>query len=98
MEGEEAEPALRLWRALCRRCVGTYAEYGAPALALAGWVAWSGGDEPSARVALEQALRLDPRYTFAHLLHSACNRGLDPEPLRQCLRKQRADYERWASS
>ena len=94
MEGEEAEPALRLWRALCRRCVGSYAEHAATPLALAGWVAWSCGDEPSARIALARALHLDPRYAFARLLQSACSRGLDPEPLRECLRRQRADHER----
>lgn len=94
MEGQEGETALRLWRALCRRSVGGYAEYAATPLTLVGWVAWSGGDEPGARVALLRALELDPQYAFARLLHSACNRGLDPEPLRKCLRRQRADYER----
>ncbi|WP_093851258.1 DUF4192 domain-containing protein [Streptomyces pini] len=90
MEGEDAAPALRLWRALARRCVGAYAEHAAAPLTLAGWVAWSGGDEPGARVALGRALELDPEYVFARLLHGACNSGLDPEPLRQCLRRQRA--------
>ncbi|WP_338154106.1 DUF4192 domain-containing protein [Streptomyces barkulensis] len=90
MEGEDAVPALRLWRALARRCAGAYAEHAAAPLALAGWVAWSGGDEPGARVALGRALELDPEYVFARLLHGACNSGLDPEPLRQCLRRQRA--------
>ncbi|GAA2399022.1 hypothetical protein GCM10010420_26700 [Streptomyces glaucosporus] len=91
MEDEDAAPALRLWRALARRCVGAYAEHAAAPLTLAGWVAWSCGDEPAARVALGRALELDPGYVFARLLHSACNSGLDPEPLRQCLRRQRAE-------
>ncbi|MGW2513123.1 DUF4192 domain-containing protein [Streptomyces scopuliridis] len=90
MEGAEAAPALRLWRALSRRCVGPYAEHAAAPLTLAGWVAWSTGDEPSARVALGLALRLDPQYVFARLLHQACNEGLDPETLRHCLREERA--------
>ncbi|MEV7084340.1 DUF4192 domain-containing protein [Streptomyces sp. NPDC093085] len=90
MEGPEAAPALRLWRALSRRCVGPYAEHATAPLTLAGWVAWSTGDEPAARVALGLALRLDPRYTFAQLLHQACNEGLDPETLRRCLREERA--------
>ncbi|MEV0578896.1 DUF4192 domain-containing protein [Streptomyces sp. NPDC050392] len=89
MEGPEAESALRLWRALARRCVTPYEEHAAAPLALAGWVSWSTGDEPGARVALGLALRLDPRYTFAQLLHEACNQGLDPETLRRCLRGER---------
>ncbi|MYZ36627.1 MULTISPECIES: DUF4192 domain-containing protein, partial [unclassified Streptomyces] len=90
MEGAQAGPALRLWRALSRRCVGPYAEHATAPLTLAGWVAWSTGDEPAARVALGLALRLDPRYVFAQLLHQACNEGLDPETLRRCLRQERA--------
>ncbi|QXE34282.1 DUF4192 domain-containing protein [Streptomyces sp. GMY02] len=89
MEGPQAEPALRLWRALARRCVGPYNEFATAPLTLAGWVAWSTGDEPGARVALGLALRLDPQYVFAQLLHQACNEGLDPEALRRCLREQR---------
>ncbi|MBO0916033.1 DUF4192 domain-containing protein [Streptomyces laculatispora] len=90
MEGPEAESAMRLWRALARRCVAPYEEHAAAPLTLAGWVAWSTGDEPAARVALGLALRLDPGYTFAQLLHEACNQGLDPETLRRCLRGERA--------
>ncbi|MCM2411260.1 DUF4192 domain-containing protein [Streptomyces sp. RKAG290] len=89
MEGPEAQSALRLWRALARRCVPPYEEHAAAPLTLAGWVAWSTGDEPAARVALGLALRLDPAYTFAQLLHEACNQGLDPETLRRCLRGER---------
>ncbi|MEV7279033.1 DUF4192 domain-containing protein [Streptomyces sp. NPDC093111] len=89
MEGPVAAGALRLWRALSRRCVAPYQEYAAAPLALAGWVAWSSGDEPSARVALSLALDTDPEYLFARLLHQACNEGLDPESLRSCLRKER---------
>lgn len=91
MEGSEAEPALRLWRALSRRCVGPYGEHAAAPLTLTGWVSWSTGDEPGARVALGLALQADPDYTFAQLLHQACNQGLDPETLRRCLRGERGD-------
>ncbi|MFD0426443.1 DUF4192 domain-containing protein [Streptomyces parvus] len=87
MEGPEAQSALRLWRTLARRCVGPYGEHAAAPLTLAGWVSWSTGDEPGARVALSLALRADPDYTFAQLLHRACNEGLDPEALRRCLRE-----------
>lgn len=89
MEGVDADPALRLWRALARRCVGPYDEHAAAVLTLAGWVAWSCGDAPTARVALGLALRTDPHYLFAQLLHQACNEGLDPELLRRCMREER---------
>ncbi|MGC9496159.1 DUF4192 domain-containing protein [Streptomyces sp. WG7] len=89
MEGDEAGPALRLWRALARRCVGPYGEHAAAPLTLAGWVAWSTGDELEAREALAMALGADPDYLFARLLHQACNEGLDPESVRRCLRAER---------
>ncbi|GGW69570.1 hypothetical protein GCM10010503_53550 [Streptomyces lucensis JCM 4490] len=88
MEGEEAAPALRLWRALARRCVGPYGEHAAAPLTLAGWVAWSTGDDLEAREALAMALAADPDYLFARLLHQACNEGLDPESVRRCLRTE----------
>ncbi|MFJ4778821.1 DUF4192 domain-containing protein [Streptomyces sp. NPDC088762] len=93
MEGEEAAPALRLWRALARRCVGAYGEHAAAPLTLAGWVSWSTGDEPTARIVLGLALRADAEYRFAQLLHHACNEGIDPEGLRQCLREERRRRE-----
>ncbi|MFF4755453.1 DUF4192 family protein [Streptomyces sp. NPDC002514] len=89
MEGDEAAPALRLWRALARRCVGPYGEHAAAPLTLAGWVAWSTGDDLEAREALAMALGADPDYLFARLLHQACNEGLDPEAIRRCLRAGR---------
>lgn len=49
MEGPEAQSALRLWRALARRCVAPYEEHAAAPLTLAGWVSWSTGDEPHGR-------------------------------------------------
>nr|WP_236056800.1 DUF4192 domain-containing protein [Streptomyces sabulosicollis] len=86
MEEADADAALRLWRALARRCVGSYGEHAAAPLTLAGWVAWSAGDELMARVALGRALRVDPDYLFARLLHQACNEGVHPKLLRPCLR------------
>ncbi|QDY81295.1 DUF4192 domain-containing protein [Streptomyces qinzhouensis] len=91
MEGPEAEPALRLWRALSRRCVGPYTEHAAAPLTLAGWVAWSTGDEPAARIALAAALRSDAEYVFALLLHQACNEGVEPEAIRKWLRQGGAE-------
>ncbi|MGX1477986.1 UNVERIFIED_CONTAM: hypothetical protein RKD50_006794 [Streptomyces canus] len=93
MEAEEAGPALRLWRALARRCVGPYGEHAAAPLTLAGWVAWATGDEIEAREALAMALGADPGYLFARLLHQACNEGLDPESIRRCLRAEREGRE-----
>ncbi|MFE9445225.1 DUF4192 domain-containing protein [Streptomyces sp. NPDC006602] len=89
MEGHEAGPALRLWRALARRCVGPYSEHAAAPLTLVGWVAWSAGDDIEAREAMAMALGADPGYLFARLLHQACNEGLDPESIRRCLRAER---------
>ncbi|MCM2578825.1 DUF4192 domain-containing protein [Streptomyces meridianus] len=93
MEAPDAEPALRLWRAVARRCVGAYQDHAAAPLTLAGWVAWSSGDETVARVALALALRVDPDYLFAKLLHQGANEGLDPEALRRCLREERDERE-----
>jgi hypothetical protein len=90
MEGPETGPVLRVWRALARRCVGPYRDHAAAPLALAGWVALSTGDEPEARVALGLALKADPDYLFAKLLHQGANEGLDPELLRRSLRRERA--------
>ncbi|WP_435866560.1 DUF4192 family protein [Streptomyces yangpuensis] len=53
----------------------------------------STGDEPTARIALGLALRADAEYRFAQLLHHACNEGIDPEGLRQCLREERRRRE-----
>ncbi|MER7482104.1 DUF4192 family protein [Streptomyces sp. NPDC126510] len=97
MEGDEAARALRLWRTLARRCVGPYGEHAAAPLTLAGWVAWSTGDELEAREALAMALGADPDYLFARLLHQACNEGLDPESIRSCLRAERDDRGRAAA-
>ncbi|MGG2459157.1 DUF4192 domain-containing protein [Streptomyces sp. RGM 3693] len=93
MDGPDAAAALRLWRALARRCTGGYTEHAAAPLTLAGWVCWSTADGPSARVALSRALTADPDCVFAQLLHRAINEGLDPEQLRRCLRQQREEAE-----
>ncbi|MCZ0975492.1 DUF4192 domain-containing protein [Streptomyces albulus] len=46
MDGPDAAAALRLWRALARRCTGGYVEHAAAPLTLAGWVCWSTADGP----------------------------------------------------
>lgn len=93
MEGTDAELALRLWRALARRCVGPYGDHAAAPLTLAGWAAWSTGDSLEAREALAMALAADPDYLFAWLLHTACNEGLGVEEIRECIRRGRAERE-----
>ncbi|WP_030902598.1 DUF4192 domain-containing protein [Streptomyces sp. NRRL F-5126] len=85
--------ALRLWRALARRCGGIYVEYAAAPLVLAGWAAWATGDEPSARVALGRALSVDPGCHLAHLLQEACNQGLDLSAVRACFGAEPAARE-----
>jgi hypothetical protein len=84
-----ADAALRLWRALARRCAGPYAEHAAVVLALAGWVAWCAGDDAEARVALGIAVDLEPHCTFALLLQQAISQGIEPEVVRQSLRATR---------
>ncbi|WP_229909945.1 DUF4192 domain-containing protein [Streptomyces flavofungini] len=93
MEGPDAKPALRLWRALARRCVGPFHEHAAAPLTLAGWVAWSLGDLIEGQEALTMALKADPHYTFALLLYPVCGADEDPEPIRRILRGERAQRE-----
>ena len=99
MEGDEAGPALRLWRALARRCVGPYGEHAAAPLTLAGWVAWSTGDELEAREALAMALGADPRLPLrpsaAPGLQRGPGPGVDPPlPARGTRGAERADAGR----
>lgn len=84
-----ADAAIRLWRALARRCAGAYAEHAAALLALTGWVAWCSGDEAEAGVALGTALDLEPHCTFARLLQHAVGQGLDPDVVRRSLQSTR---------
>ncbi|MFC6983273.1 DUF4192 family protein [Streptomyces cirratus] len=56
-------------------------------------MSWSTGDEPTARIVLGLALQADADYRFAQLLHHACNEGIDPEGLRECLREERRRRE-----
>ncbi|WP_327288348.1 DUF4192 domain-containing protein [Streptomyces sp. NBC_01198] len=88
-EPATAAAAIRLWRALARRCSGPYAEHAAALLALTGWVAWCSDDEAEARVALSRALDLEPHCTFARLLQHAVSQGLDPDVVRRSLRSTR---------
>lgn len=93
VEPEERPAARRLWRILARRCVHPYGEHAAAPLTLLGWVSWVDGDDTAARICLNRALRVAPRYTFAKLLHQAVNSGLSPERFLHVLRAQRRHGE-----
>ncbi|MFC4061483.1 DUF4192 family protein [Planomonospora corallina] len=48
----------------------------APLLSLLGYAAWHGGEHEAAHAALVGALRIDPAYSMAHLLHLALHSGV----------------------
>lgn len=89
-EPDELAGAQRLWRRLIQRCVPPYTAYAAPALTLLGWVAWCAGDLATARIATREALVMVPDYTLAQLLGEALRCNFPPEPLRDAIRKERA--------
>ncbi|MFE5327664.1 DUF4192 domain-containing protein [Embleya sp. NPDC056575] len=71
---------LTLWTVLARRA---FAPASAPPLTLAAWAAWTAHDGVLARVAVTGALRADPGYTMARLLHSAINSPLSAAEVRR---------------
>ncbi|MFI1579014.1 DUF4192 domain-containing protein [Embleya sp. NPDC020630] len=71
---------LALWTVLARRA---FAPASAPPLTLAAWSAWTAHDGVLARVAVTGALRADPGYTMARLLHSAINSPLSAAEVRR---------------
>ncbi|GCD99952.1 DUF4192 domain-containing protein [Embleya hyalina] len=71
---------LALWTVLARRA---FAPASAPPLTLAAWAAWTAHDGVLARVAVTGALRADPGYTMARLLHSAINSPLSAAEVRR---------------
>ncbi|OPC80729.1 hypothetical protein B4N89_06950 [Embleya scabrispora] len=79
--GEADDRALlALWTVLARRA---FAPASAPPLTLAAWAAWTAHDGVLARVAVTGALRADPGYTMARLLHSAINSPLSAAEVRR---------------
>ncbi|SDK32484.1 protein of unknown function [Streptomyces indicus] len=92
MEGSQAAAALRLWRALARRCAGVYRPYGGAVRTLAGWAAWSLGDVTEARLSLEMALTVDPDCVLAEMLYQAAGSGMALERMREALRSGVAEY------
>ncbi|GLX06715.1 DUF4192 domain-containing protein [Microbispora sp. NBRC 16548] len=67
---------IRLWTQLIRRLEPDFA---APPAALLAFLALRTGDGPMARIAVERALSVDPRYSLAHLIRTALDCGLPPE-------------------
>ncbi|ETK34590.1 DUF4192 domain-containing protein [Microbispora sp. ATCC PTA-5024] len=67
---------IRLWTQLTRRVEPDFA---APPAALLAFLALRTGDGPLARVAVERALSVDPRYSLAGLIRTALDCGLPPE-------------------
>ncbi|NGO80530.1 DUF4192 domain-containing protein, partial [Streptomyces sp. YC504] len=92
MDGARAAAALRLWRALSRRCVGVYGPYGAAVRTLAGWAAWCVDDPTEARIALELALAVDPDCGLADVLYRAIGAEMPLEAMRGALRSGVAGY------
>lgn len=78
--GEAAARAEALWVLLARGVPGPWR---AEALTLLAYSAYVRGDGPLAGVALEQALRVDPKHRMAGLLDQALQSGLRPERIRQ---------------
>lgn len=86
LDGVDAAHAQRLWRFLAGRCVEPFRDHAAAPLTLLAWSAWTCGDTPTARVALQRALAADPGYTLARLLYEAVNAGLEPVRLLHAVR------------
>ncbi|MBC9718359.1 DUF4192 domain-containing protein [Streptomyces sp. TRM66268-LWL] len=92
MDGLQAAAALRLWRALSRRCVGVYGPYGAAVRTLAGWAAWCVGDPTEARISLEMALAVEPDCGLADVLYRAIGADMPLEAMRAALCSSMAAY------
>jgi hypothetical protein len=76
---ERLDAHVELWRDVLRRIEEPYAA--APACLLA-YAAFSAGDGGLANVALERAVRADPGYSMAHLLHDLVTAGIPPSEAR----------------
>lgn len=88
-EDDDLPHARRLWAFLTRRCIPPYADAAVPALTLFAWVAWRQQDIIAARLALKQALTIEPEYDLADTLHDAINSGADPQGLLDIARTTR---------
>ena len=63
---------------LCELCAALPDEWAAPALAVLASLAWWRGDGALTRVALDRALRVDPRYRLAQLLEQMVDLAIRP--------------------
>ena len=75
IEPGNAHLHLEAWTSVAQRAVEPFR---APALCLAAFASWLGGNGTGARVALEQALEAEPDYSMAHLLTDLLDRCVPP--------------------
>jgi len=87
IDPENARNELAVWAHLARRVRGPWR---CAPLSLAAFSAWQAGDGVRMSIAVEAALREDPRYSMACLLQRVVEQGLGPETWRQF----RADTQR----
>lgn len=78
--GESAGEAEMLWATLARTLPDRWR---IEPLVLLAFSAYARGDGPLAGLALEAALRIDPRHRMAGMLDTALQSGMRPEQIRQ---------------
>jgi hypothetical protein len=78
--GTAAEEAESLWAVLARALPGRSR---VEALALLAFSAYARGDGPLAGIALEEAIRCDPRHRMATMLDTALHSGMRPRQIRE---------------
>ncbi|MFE3525367.1 DUF4192 domain-containing protein [Streptomyces sp. NPDC059161] len=98
IEDDDLPHARRLWAFLARRCLPPYEPAAVPALTLLAAVAWRQHDLPTARLALQRALTLDPDDESADAIHGAINSGLDATSLLPIARNAKAKRHARAQS
>jgi hypothetical protein len=69
----------RVEQRLCELCAALPDEWAVPALTVLAAFAWWRGDGALTRIALDRALRVDPRYRLAQLLERMVDLAIRPE-------------------
>nr|WSZ96800.1 DUF4192 domain-containing protein [Streptomyces sp. NBC_00857] len=90
-EDDDLPPARRLWSFLARSCVPPFTYEAAPALTLLAFVAWRQNDIITARLALRQALTINPDYEIATGIHLGIEDEDDPREFLIAAREARAE-------